>query len=119
MIPTPTRMMGPLVRDVVTVVAELTGFHPLDLKSQDRQRDVTDARHIACWVAYQCGYGASYPLIGRVLGHRDHTTVMHAVHRVTNTPALLEMAELIAHDVRERFNRSQQEQLPIGATGGN
>lgn len=102
-----TRLLGPRVRDVVNVVAEVTGFDPDDLTGPGRQRDVSHARHIACWVAYRCGYGASYPLVGYVL-QRDHTTVMNSVQRVNNTPELLEMAELIAQEVRERYNQSKQ-----------
>lgn len=97
------RRMGPRVADVIDVVAEVTGFDPEDLKGPGLQRDVTAARHIACWVAYQCGYGASYPLIGFVLGKRDHTTVMYGVQRVERTPALRAMAELVVQDVHERF----------------
>lgn len=52
------------------------------IKSPRRSRVLVDARFIYYWIA-RAYTEASYPLIGRVCGDRDHSTVMHGVERVT------------------------------------
>jgi hypothetical protein len=48
--------------------------------SPDRRREVNAARMVVCWVAAH--QGLTYSEIGRQVG-RDHSTVMHAIARVT------------------------------------
>lgn len=60
-----------------------------NLRSSSRDKDVTDARHIAAWLLRQDG--RSYPEIGTAL-HKDHTTAMNAVKRVNGTPRLMAAA---------------------------
>ncbi|MEX0785207.1 MAG: helix-turn-helix domain-containing protein, partial [Dehalococcoidia bacterium] len=51
------------------------------LSSASRSRDITYARHIAMYLLREI---ASQPLaqIGQLLGKRDHSTVLHACHRI-------------------------------------
>jgi Bacterial dnaA protein helix-turn-helix len=58
-------------------VSEYFAVPVSDIKSFRRTRQVVAARHAACWLAKKMT-GKSYPEIGRHLGGRDHTTVMHA-----------------------------------------
>jgi chromosomal replication initiator protein len=58
------------------------------MSSARRARNIARPRQIAMYLAKQLT-SKSLPDIGRHFGDRDHTTVMHAVNRVT---------ELIAQD---------------------
>jgi chromosomal replication initiation ATPase DnaA len=74
-------------------VAKLIGFvsvecdvAPLDIVSQRRGGDAVRARQLVCWLARTLTQ-RSLPRIGRALGGRDHTTVMHAVNRIEDRRA--------------------------------
>lgn len=51
------------------------------LKGGSRRRGVVWPRFVACWLMYKM-LGYSTLRIGRILGDRDHTTVMNALNRV-------------------------------------
>lgn len=64
--------------------------------SDSRRREVTRARMTVCYIAYLFGHG--YAPTGRDLGV-DHTTVMHAVGRVSADPSWRAEAEEIATEL--------------------
>ena len=51
------------------------------LKGSSRRKGVVWPRFVACWLMYKM-LGYSTLRIGRILGDRDHTTVMNALNRV-------------------------------------
>jgi chromosomal replication initiator protein len=53
-----------------------------DLMSKSRSRPLTNARHIAMYLTRECT-GLSLVKIGEIFGGRDHTTVLHAINKVT------------------------------------
>ena len=57
-------------------VAQAFDVDERTLMSKHRFRHIVHARHAACWVLRE-RYGLSYPLLGKVLGGRDHSTVIH------------------------------------------
>ena len=82
----------------VNATAAMHGCLPSEIAGQSRASHVTQARQIACWIAYDSG-AATYSAIGRAL-NRDHTTVMYAVRKVENSHALLAMARTIRDGAR-------------------
>jgi chromosomal replication initiator protein len=54
-----------------------------DLKSKKKNKALIGPRHIAMFLARQLT-GLSLPEIGRHFGGRDHSTVLHAIHKVEN-----------------------------------
>jgi chromosomal replication initiation ATPase DnaA len=66
---------------VVDVVCAEFGVERELLLGVTRQAEVTLARHAAMALAQRC-LAYSLPRIGRLL-HRDHTTVLHGVRRIT------------------------------------
>jgi chromosomal replication initiator protein len=54
-----------------------------DLKSKKRQRALTLPRQIAMYLS-RTMTKSSFPEIGTCFGGKDHTTVMHAVKKITN-----------------------------------
>lgn len=69
------------LEDVINVVAYYFEVTPDSLRGNMKSREVTHARQIAMYVASVTSR-ASMSAIGRHLGNRDHTTVMHGVRRI-------------------------------------
>ena len=66
---------------VVEEVAREFGVSVEQLCGLSRRREVVHARHVAMYVLRD-DRGLSFPVIGRTLGGRDHTTVLRAVERM-------------------------------------
>lgn len=72
-------------KTVVNLICSVcsTQFHvdANDILSDRRQKQKVVARHAAFWIA-KCVTTWSLPEVGRRLGNRDHTTVLHALRKV-------------------------------------
>lgn len=68
---------------IIDAVCRHVGVDLQDLTSKKRDRKTTYARHLVMYLLRELG---RQPLsdIGRMLGGRDHSTVIHAVHRIAN-----------------------------------
>ena len=74
-------MTGPVsVAVVVWAAAGEFDVRVADILGPSRQQPVALARQTAMLVARRLT-GLSYPVLGRLLGGRDHTTVLHGVRR--------------------------------------
>lgn len=71
----------PKIRVIVQFVADKFKTTPVMLMSQRRTHNVLWPRFIAMYLARELTF-RSLPEIGRALGRRDHTTVLHGVRRV-------------------------------------
>ena len=74
------------VEEIQKRVAEHWNIRLADMSSARRARAVARPRQVAMYLAKQLT-SRSLPEIGRRFGNRDHTTVMHAVSRVTELMA--------------------------------
>ena len=70
------------IEEIQRKVAEHWSIRLTDMTSARRARAVARPRQVAMFLAKQLT-SRSLPEIGRKFGNRDHTTVMHAVTRVT------------------------------------
>jgi chromosomal replication initiator protein len=70
------------IEEIQKRVAEHFSIRLTDMSSARRARAVARPRQVAMYLAKQLT-SRSLPEIGRKFGNRDHTTVMHAVTRVT------------------------------------
>jgi chromosomal replication initiator protein len=77
---TPRREKASLT-DIVEATATEFGVEPAALLARDRRPQVAIARQVAMYVARELT-PHSLPEIGRQMGNRNHTTVLHAVNRV-------------------------------------
>lgn len=68
-------------RVILSCVRRRTCVSHLDITSKRRTAGIAKARMIACWIMRH-HTPMSLPQIGKKLGGRDHTTVLHAVNRV-------------------------------------
>jgi chromosomal replication initiation ATPase DnaA len=67
----------PEVDFILQIVWEVTGITHAELRSPRRARSLSWPRHLACWLISKLRPDLSLPQIGRLLGGRDHTTIMH------------------------------------------
>ena len=67
---------------IIQVVSDHFGLTPLDISSQKRNKEIVYPRQI---VMYLCRTMTDTPLqtIGRYLGGRDHTTIIHGADKIT------------------------------------
>lgn len=80
------------VREAANITARYLDISPHAIFTRSRERKVLDARQVVCWVAADAGF--SYSEIGRHI-KRDHSSVMHAVSKVTQTPHLYAVANRV------------------------
>ena len=68
---------------IISVVSEHYGVTPADLSGNKRNSKIVMPRQVAM---YLCREIISTPLknIGKALGNRDHTTVMHGIEKIEN-----------------------------------
>lgn len=79
--------------DVLAELANFFDFSKDEIEEHTRRQQVVEARHMIMYLLREYG-GMSFPAIGRLIGKRDHTTVIHAYNKtkqeVTDDPTLLE-----------------------------
>jgi len=68
---------------VVSTVAKYFDFRNKDLLGSSRKADLVVARHIAMYLLRDT-LGLQFTKVGEIMGGRDHTTVMHAVEKMTD-----------------------------------
>jgi hypothetical protein len=73
-----TRIM---IHGVIRAVCDFYGVTPAELSSACRTRQLIIPRHVAMYLAREMT-PKSLPAIGRALGGRDHTTVLHAHRKI-------------------------------------
>ena len=66
---------------IIQVVADHFGITPLDIASQKRNKEVVFPRQIVMYLCQNLT-GASLQEIGKYLGGRDHTTIIHGRQKI-------------------------------------
>lgn len=66
---------------IIALVSEVTGVSRLDLISERRTQNIVIPRQICFYLMKTCT-PLSLPMIGRQMGGRDHTTVLHGSRRI-------------------------------------
>jgi chromosomal replication initiator protein len=69
------------VKDVVKTVAGFYDIPEKDIYEKTRRKEIVKPRQIVMYILRE-DYNASYPMIGKNLGGRDHTTVMHSYEKM-------------------------------------
>lgn len=70
------------VASVLQAVASATDISVSDIVGAHRSVPISRARHLTMWLAHKWCPHLSYPLLGRLLGGRDHSTVIHGVSKI-------------------------------------
>jgi chromosomal replication initiator protein len=80
--------------NIIDAVAERYGFTSAEIRGHKRQRPLSHARHVAMFLVRELIANASYPVIARDFGNRNHTSVISAVDKIRleiqSDPQLLE-----------------------------
>lgn len=76
---TPTELI-PSIKAIAAITAREAGLKPAELQSDDRHKVIVRARHLAMWIAHHVTK-ASFAMVGRHIGNRDHATVINAIRR--------------------------------------
>lgn len=101
----------PMIRRILSLVAQVHGLSTADLMSSQRTRRLTIPRQIAMALARELT-PLSLPGIGKRIGGRDHTTVLHAIRKIRHLAATEpEIASSIA-ELRKRLTMPP-EALPL------
>ncbi len=70
------------VKSIVHAVAAVTGVSPDEIYGVHRTVSTVRARHLAMYLATVYCTRLSLPAIGRLMGGRDHTTIIHARDKI-------------------------------------
>lgn len=95
---TPVRRDVVTGREVIALTAQAHGLTYADLTGPNRARHIAMVRHMAAWILLKRGR-LSRAQIGRLLGGRDHSTVINSIRmfEATATPEQREVALRIAN----------------------
>ena len=83
------------VSQIIIECSRHFGVSVLDIKSRRRTRNIVLPRQVAMYMAKMMT-GRSLPQVGNMLGGRDHTTVLHAVRKIS---ALIDCGDAITGDI--------------------
>jgi len=76
-----------------------------DLISKKRTSDLAMARQVAMYLCREMIEGASLPQIGSFFGGRDHTTVIHAVEKISAKCSSDQKFNASVEDLKQRIQR--------------
>lgn len=96
-----TRSVSVTPEEIVEVVASFYGLPPEALKGRGRKREIALPRQLAMYLVRE-ETNASLPEIGKILGDRDHTTVLYGYEKIN---ALIEEDEGLRREVIAIKNR--------------
>ncbi|NLT36058.1 MAG: chromosomal replication initiator protein DnaA [Gaiellales bacterium] len=85
------------VEHIISVVCQATGISHAEVVGDKRSRPIVHARHLAMYLARELT-DVSLPQIGERFGGRDHTTVLHAVDKLSK----------LLHEDRGVYDQIQQ-----------
>jgi chromosomal replication initiation ATPase DnaA len=92
------------ISDVLQTVAKFYDVPTHEIVGPRRFERLVMVRHVAFYLAHEL-VGKSYPEIGRRIGNRDHTTVLHGCRRIAR---LMPQDLSLAYDVAEIAGRLTQ-----------
>ena len=78
--PNKSREITPTI--IINVVSEHFGIRPEDIASKKRKSEFVLPRQIVMYLCRELTE-TSYVNIGKLLGKKDHTTIMHGVNKIT------------------------------------
>ncbi|MBB3034034.1 helix-turn-helix domain-containing protein [Alteriqipengyuania lutimaris] len=117
-------------RAVIAYVAEIHHLEPAMLLGRSRTWNLGVPRFICCWVLRNLFPDLSYPMIGRVMAGRDHSTIIYAIQKVEKrrdacetfrrqTDAILEAARpYAARGQSAAFSPERLDEIALRAFGG-
>lgn len=101
----------PTLTQILSTVSDFYFVPIIHILSKRHTKCTVLPRHVTMFLAHQLTLLSS-PEIGRRMGGRDHTTVLHAIKKITDRAARdVELAGEIA-EIKQRIERKRQEVAP-------
>ena len=95
-------------RDLVELVCQLMEM-PLEAAySKKRCKENVELRCMIIWLARRFT-GLSYPLMGKLMGGKDHSTLLHYIKKVESSPHLFELAQVLEINVKGLQKQKEQD----------
>lgn len=90
---------------IINIVAEHFGVNPEDITSKKRNSEFVEPRQV---VMYLCRAmtETSYQNIGKILGKKDHTTIIHGVNKITEEISTNEELKNKIEIIKKKINPS-------------
>jgi len=92
------------VEKIIRAVAAHFSLKPQDLKSRKRSRHIATSRHIAMYLA-RTETNMSFPEIGRRFGGKDHTSVIHAVNKISREISRSEEMKKLVENLKSSMGK--------------
>lgn len=89
-------------RDVVVVVSDACGLSEREIFARRRSLIYTRSRHLAWALMKACCLHLSLPIIGRMSGGYDHSTVLHGARNGVHDPRFDELKQKLEAILEER-----------------
>lgn len=104
--------------DIIETLSRRLGYDKKIIESRTRRQEIVKARDLIVYLLREYG-DLSYPAIGRLLGGRDHTTMIHAYKKTERNikahPELkIELGDLIREvgSIKERKFQVERDLIP-------
>ena len=99
---TETTKVAPLTADtIIRVVADHYSLHTKDLLSEKRHQKIVLARQIAMYLT-RTTLSLSYPVLGRIFGGKDHSTVIYAFNKIKKSIVTNKDMKLLINELKEK-----------------
>ena len=87
--------------DIIAILANHFGYTREIIDSHTRKQEIVFARDMIIYMLREYA-DMSYPMIGRLIGGRDHTTIIHAHKKIKK---LLETRRIVALEAEDLINK--------------
>ncbi len=102
----------PSVHQCIVATASYYGFSVHDILGHSHRATHAHARHVAMYVAKQMTL-ATYPMIGRIFEGRDHTTILHGVHKIEKRRKADTILDQDVHRICEEVLKETPKNAPV------
>ncbi len=93
-------------QQIISIVGEYCEIAPRDILGEKRHPNLVLARQLSMYLCREL-LGHSYPVIGRMFGGKDHSTVMHSVKKIKS----LQENDRIMHTMVTELTKACRERI--------
>jgi len=94
-------------KEVIDTVADFFHLKPSQLRSETRVKEIVFPRQILMYLL-RVELNLSFEEVGKVLGGRDHTTIMYGVEKITNLLKEKEDLRVDMSGIKQRLNKHSE-----------
>lgn len=90
-------------QNIIDAVAGYFGISPKAITGKSRERNTTQARHIAMYILREYG-NLKLDEIGKLFGNRDHSTVLYSYNKISEEMNVDKQLEKLVQDICRELN---------------